>query len=261
MSESFSSALRIGVVVVAGGSGQRLGYGIPKARVPLAGEPMLVHTLRAVQAAGVATAIAVAVPAGDTLMRTICACAEFPDVRAVDGGASRPESVRAALAALPADLDAVLVHDAARALTPPEVFHRVAAALAAGAQAVIPAVPVVDTIKDTEPVPLPGAAAAINTAGTVRRVTGTPDRSRLRAVQTPQGFDAALLRRAHRAALDFDEETAAAVTDDAMLAESLGTEVIVVEGSQLSLKITTPLDLVLAEAILSGGHHHAEGTL
>ncbi|MCC3280253.1 2-C-methyl-D-erythritol 4-phosphate cytidylyltransferase [Arthrobacter sp. zg-Y40] len=257
MSPSFSSPRRIGVVVVAGGSGQRLGYGIPKAAVPLAGEPMLAHTLRAVSAAGIASAVVVAVPAGDYVMRGICAAPEFtapgcPDLRAVDGGASRPESVRAALAVLPQDLDAVLVHDAARALTPPEVFLRVAAALADGAQAVIPAVPVVDTIKDTEPVqPAAGAGAA-------RRVTGTPDRSRLRAVQTPQGFEAALLRRAHDAALSFDEAQAASVTDDAMLAESLGVEVYVVEGSQLSLKITTPLDMVLAEAILSGGYRHPE---
>ncbi|MCQ2002007.1 2-C-methyl-D-erythritol 4-phosphate cytidylyltransferase [Arthrobacter zhaoxinii] len=250
MSPSSSRPPRIGVVVVAGGSGQRLGYGMPKAQVPVAGEPMLLHALRAVRAADIAAAVAVAVPAGDTVMRSICA--GFPgNVPAVDGGATRSDSVRAALQVLPADLDAVLVHDAARALTPPEVFHRVAAALAAGAAAVIPAVPVVDTVKDTAPVPVPKAAAA-------RVVTGTPDRSRLRAVQTPQGFDAALLRRAHEAALSFDADTAAAVTDDAMLVESLGTEVYVVEGSQLSLKITTPLDLVLAEAILAGGHHRQE---
>ncbi|MCQ1957668.1 2-C-methyl-D-erythritol 4-phosphate cytidylyltransferase [Arthrobacter sp. zg-Y826] len=252
MSTTPSRPPRIGVVVVAGGSGQRLGYGMPKAQVPLAGEPMLVHALRAVQAADIAAAIAVAVPAGDTLMRSICD--RFPaTVSAVDGGATRPESVRAALRALPADLDAVLVHDAARALTPPEVFHRVAAALAAGASAVIPAIPVVDTVKDTAPV-----RESAESAVAARLVTGTPDRSRLRAVQTPQGFDAALLRRAHEAALSFDKDTAAAVTDDAMLVESLGTEVYVVEGSQLSLKITTPLDLMLAEAILAGGHHRQE---
>ncbi|MDN3906023.1 2-C-methyl-D-erythritol 4-phosphate cytidylyltransferase [Arthrobacter sp. YD2] len=248
-----NSRPRIGVIVVAGGSGQRLGYGVPKAQVPLAGEPMLVHALRAVQAAELAAAVAVAVPAGDTLMRSICAADEFAGtVTAVDGGATRPESVRAALAVLPTDLDAVLVHDAARALTPPEVFHRVAAALAAGARAVIPAVPVVDTVKETAPVPAPQDAIA------ARQVTGTPDRSRLRAVQTPQGFDADLLRRAHDAALSFGQEQAAAVTDDAMLAESLGVGVYVVDGSQLSLKITTPLDLVLAEAILAGGHRGKE---
>lgn len=241
---------RIGVIVVAGGSGQRLGYGVPKAQVPVAGEPMLVHALRAVQAAEIAEAVVVAVPAGDTLMRGICAAPEFAGaVQTVDGGATRPESVRAALSLLPADLDAVLVHDAARALTPPGVFRRVAGALAAGARAVIPAVPVVDTVKDTEAVPAPQETTA------ARRVTGTPDRSRLRAVQTPQGFDADLLRRAHEAALSFPPEQAAAVTDDAMLAESLGIDVYVVDGSQLSLKITTPLDLVLAEAILAGGHH------
>lgn len=244
MSPSLSRP-RAGVVVVAGGSGQRLGYGVPKAQVPVAGEPMLVHALRAVIAALPDAPVAVAVPAGDVLMRELCAAPEFASaVRTVDGGATRADSVRAALSILPADTGMVLVHDAARALTPPEVFHRVAGALAEGAGAVIPAVPVVDTVKETGPAP--GNAAA------PLRVTGTPDRSRLRAVQTPQGFDAALLRRAHEAALSFDPETAAAVTDDAMLVEYLGTEVYVVEGSQLSLKITTPLDLVLAEAILSG---------
>ena len=253
MSSTVSRQQRIGVIVVAGGSGQRLGYGIPKAQVPLFGVALLVHALRGIEASGIASAISVAVPAGDTVMRSLCReTAVSASLTVVDGGATRADSVRAALQALPADLDAVLVHDAARALTPPEVFGRVADALAAGAAAVIPAVPVTDTVKTT-------SATAAGQAGIAPRVvTGTPDRSTLRAVQTPQGFDAGLLRRAHAAARGFTAEQAAAVTDDAMLAESLGTPVYVVEGSELSLKITTPLDLLLAEAVLARTHTDKE---
>ena len=248
MSESTPGPFRVGVILVAGGSGQRLGYGMPKAQVPLAGEMLLAHALRGVEASGVASHIAVAVPAADTALRALCAATPLScPIEVVDGGATRSDSVRAALRALPEDLDAVLVHDAARALTPVQVFHRVTAALAAGAGAVIPAVPVVDTVKAVEFV-----AGAENDPAPAR-VTGTPDRASLRAVQTPQGFDAGLLRRAHAAASDFDEQRAAAITDDAMLAESLGETVHVVEGSAMSLKITTPLDLLLAEAVLGGG--------
>ena len=246
MPTTTSSPQRIGVILVAGGSGQRLGYGIPKAQVPLSGVALLTRALQGVEASGVAAAVSVAVPAGDTVLRSLCADAGVSvPLTVVDGGETRAHSVRAALQALPEDLDAVLVHDAARALTPPQVFHRVAAALAAGAQAVIPAVPVTDTIKSTAPTAPAQAAIASLT------VTGTPDRSALRAVQTPQGFDAGLLRSAHLAAMDFDADQAAAVTDDAMLAESLGAAVYVVEGSDMSLKITTPLDLLLAEAVLA----------
>ena len=258
---SSASAQRIGVIVVAGGSGQRLGYGVPKARVPVAGIPMLTRALAGVHESGIAHAVAVAVPAGDTELRGICAAAGFDvPVAVVDGGATRSESVHAALAALPQDLDAVLVHDAARALTPPQVFHRVAAALAAGAAAVIPAVPVVDTVKQAAP-PAASPGDADGADGThslapdrLERVAATPDRSRLRAVQTPQGFEAALLRRAHADAGPDPE----AATDDAMLVEALGAAVHLVPGAQESLKITTPLDLLLAEALLARGPSMAD---
>lgn len=256
---STASAQRIGVIVVAGGSGQRLGYGVPKAQVPVAGVPMLARALAGVLESGIASAVAVAVPAGDTVLREVCAEAGFDvPVAVVDGGATRSESVNAALAALPQDLDAVLVHDAARALTPPQVFKRVAAALAAGAAAVIPAVPVVDTVKQAAPAaaPSPNDQGAHSSAGAgspapdrLERVAATPDRSRLRAVQTPQGFDAALLRRAH-AGVGPDPQAA---TDDAMLVEALGAAVHLVPGAEESLKITTPLDLLLAEALLARG--------
>jgi 2-C-methyl-D-erythritol 4-phosphate cytidylyltransferase len=124
----------------------------------------------------------------------------------------------------------VLVHDAARALTPADLFVRVVDALRAGSNAVIPVLPVVDTIK------------SVDADGTV---TGTPDRSTLRAVQTPQGFDVDLLERANRDAAD--------ATDDAGLVERLGERITTVAGDPLAFKITTPLDLVLARTVLASG--------
>ena len=171
---------------------------------------------------------------------------QLPVVTIVDGGATRAESVRAALAALLPATEAVLVHDAARALTPEAVFHRVSHALAAGAVAVIPVMPVVDTVKTVEPTTGDGAAIA------PELVTGTAARETLRAVQTPQGFELATLRRAHEAAASFDAGQAAAVTDDAMLVELLGVPVHAVRGASQSLKITTPLDLIIAEGLLEG---------
>lgn len=252
------------VIVVAAGSGQRLGYGMPKAKVPLGGDSILTHALRGVAAAGIAQQICVAIPPGDRELHALCdsfardlkaehrlnAASEhgvqLPVVTIVEGGASRADSVRAAMAALLPATEAVLVHDAARALTPESVFHRVAQALAAGAVAVIPVMPVVDTVKTVEPTIGDGAAVA------PELVTGTAPRETLRAVQTPQGFDLATLKRAHEAAAGFDAGQAAAVTDDAMLVELLGVPVHAVRGASQSLKITTPLDLIIAEGLLEG---------
>ena len=252
------------VIVVAAGSGQRLGYGMPKAKVPLGGDSILTHALRGVAAAGVAQQICIAIPPGDTELQALCAAftrelaagqvrtaespygVQVPVVTVVDGGANRADSVRAAMAALLPDTEAVLVHDAARALAPEAVFHRVAAALGAGASAVIPVIPVVDTIKTVEPTTGDGAAVA------PELVTGTTPRETLRAVQTPQGFAFATLKRAHEAAAGFDAAKAALVTDDAMLVELLGIPVHAVRGASQSLKITTPLDLILAEGLLEG---------
>ncbi|MCA4134477.1 2-C-methyl-D-erythritol 4-phosphate cytidylyltransferase [Arthrobacter sp. M4] len=262
----------IAVVVVAAGSGERLGYGMPKARVPLGGEAILTHALRGVAAAGIARQICVAVPKGDEQLRSLCQ--EFraellgddgsdgdaepdgvPEITVVSGGATRADSVRAALAALADGTEAVLVHDAARALTPDVVFHRVAEALAAGAQAVIPVIPVVDTVKTV--VATDGDDARI----APELVTGTAQREVLRSVQTPQGFSLETLRRAHEAALDFDDAQSAAVTDDAMLVELMGVPVHAVRGASQSLKITTPLDLIIAEGLLEGplGMRFVEG--
>lgn len=240
------------IVIVAAGSGERLGYGMPKAKVPLGGEPMLVHALRVAAASGVARQICVAVPRGDEDLRQLCAeaagflPADAPEVVCVDGGATRADSVRAALNRLESDVTAVLVHDAARALAPESVFQRVAHALSQGALAVIPALPVVDTVKTVSSADGPAADVAPEV------VVATTPRERLRAVQTPQGFDLATLRKAHDAAGMFTDAQAAAVTDDAMLVESLGVAVHVVPGSTHSLKITTPTDLLIAEALLEG---------
>lgn len=239
------------VVIVAAGSGTRLGYGLPKALVPLAGAPLLLHTLRGAAGAGLAQQLCVAVPAGDTELTELCRTfAEElgeggPQITVVEGGATRADSVRAALAALAPGTGHVLVHDAARPLTPSDVFHRVAEALDRGAAAVIPAMPVVDTIKSTAPTE--GDAAAI----AAEVVTGTAVREQLRAVQTPQGFDAATLLRAHEVAAGWEPEQAAAITDDAMLVESLGTPVYVVPGDLQSFKVTTPMDLHFAETFIA----------
>ncbi|MBB4856151.1 2-C-methyl-D-erythritol 4-phosphate cytidylyltransferase [Mycobacteroides chelonae] len=146
----------------------------------------------------------------------------------VQGGAERTDSVRAGLAAVDG-ADWILVHDAARPLTPPDMIARIVAELREGRRAVIPAIAVIDTIK------------SINAQGDV---SATPDRASLRAVQTPQGFAADVLRRAYAAAGDV-------ATDDAVLVEQMGEGVHVVEGDRLAFKITTALDMTLAEAILS----------
>ena len=244
---------KIAVIVVAAGSGERLGYGMPKAKVPLGGEPMLTHTLRGVLAAGVASQVCVAIPSGDDSLRGLCeamtaetAAQGSPSITVVDGGPTRADSVRAGMTALEPGISAVMVHDAARALTPPEVFHRVAHSLAEGALAVIPALAVVDTIKTV------AATGSGEDTRAPEKVRATPSRGQLRAVQTPQGFDLATLRRAHHDAEGLSEAQAADVTDDAMLVEAMGVDVYVVHGSARSLKITTPTDLLLAEALLAG---------
>lgn len=153
---------------------------------------------------------------------------ELP-ITIVSGGETRQDSVARALLALSPEVDVVLVHDAARPLVPADVVDRVASAVRAGAQAVIPTLGVVDTIKE------------VDGEGIVR---ATLDRSRLQAVQTPQGFDRDVLQRAHAASDGGD------ATDDAGMVERMGVTVQTVPGHEEAFKITRPLDLVLAEAIL-----------
>jgi len=217
----------VAVLVPAAGAGLRLGPGGPKALRLLAGEPLLVHAIRRVAAAPSVRMIVVAAPAAEVeAVRELLA--PVAPVTVVAGGAERQESVSLALAAVPAEIEIVLVHDAARALTPPQLIESVAAAVRQGRPAVIPVLPVVDTIKEVGP-------------GEV--VLGTVDRSVLRSVQTPQGFRHDVLAAVHASAAD-------PLTDDAGLVEKAGLPVTCVPGSDLALKITRPLDLVLAEALL-----------
>ncbi|APH00381.1 2-C-methyl-D-erythritol 4-phosphate cytidylyltransferase [Janibacter indicus] len=220
----------MGVVVVAAGSGTRLGAERPKAFVEVVGTTILERAVAGVLEAAV-DELVVVVPedlVAEATGRVDPLRPEGVDVTVVAGGAERTDSVAAGLAALSDAVSVVLVHDAARCLTPVVVFERVLAALAAGAAGAIPGVPVVDTIKVVD-------------AGGV--ITATPLRDSLRAVQTPQGFDRALLTAAHA--------SGAAATDDAALVEALGHDVIVVEGDALGLKITTVDDLARAERLLS----------
>ncbi len=218
----------VAVVVPAAGAGVRLGPGAPKALRLLDGEPLLVHAIRRTAAAPSVRMIVVAAPPADVEAVHDLLSPVAPVV-VVAGGAERQDSVAAALAVVPDDIGIVLVHDAARCLAPADLFERVAAAVRDGADAVIPALPVVDTIKEV---------AADGT------VLGTVDRSVLRAVQTPQGFRAPVLRAAHAAAADLH-------TDDAGAVEKLGRPVICVPGSDFALKITRPLDLALATHLLT----------
>jgi 2-C-methyl-D-erythritol 4-phosphate cytidylyltransferase len=228
----------VAVLVPAAGAGLRLGPGGPKALRLLAGEPLLVHAIRRVAAAPSVRMIVVAAPAAEVgAVRDLLA--PVAPVTVVAGGAERQESVSLALAAVPDEIGIVLVHDAARALTPPQLIESVAAAVRQGSPAVIPVLPVVDTIKEAGP---PPAGSALSGSGH-EIVLGTVDRSVLRSVQTPQGFRHDVLAAAHAAAAD-------ALTDDAGLVEKAGLPVTCVPGSELALKITRPLDLVLAEALL-----------
>jgi 2-C-methyl-D-erythritol 4-phosphate cytidylyltransferase len=211
-------------LIVAAGRGERLGGTHPKAFVELAGQPLVqwsIDVLRSV--AGIET-IVLALPAG------VPAPA---GVTAVEGGAVRSESVRRALAAAPAG-DPVLVHDAARPLLSAELAESVIAALQrdASADAAIAAAPVTDTVKRVD-----GGGG----------VSETLDRSELWAVQTPQVFRRAALERA----LDVAPEILAGATDDASLLERAGGRVIVVRASPENLKVTTPLDLEIAELLMA----------
>jgi 2-C-methyl-D-erythritol 4-phosphate cytidylyltransferase len=159
-------------------------------------------------------------------------------VRVVLGGSTRQASVAAGLAQAPPDTDIVLVHDAARPLVPPELIARVVESVRAGHRAVVPGLPVTDTLKRV----LPG--------GSVEPVAATVERAPLRAVQTPQGFDRELLELAHAAATHRSADESTAATDDAGLVEALGEPVVVVAGDERAAKITTAHDLRVATLTL-----------
>lgn len=205
--------MEIWAVVVAGGSGAR--FGRAKQLAPLGDRRVIDHSIAAVQ--GHVSGVVVVGSA------EIGTAASLGVASVVPGGASRSESVRRGLAALPASASHVMVHDAARPLVPNDVVAAVAAALADGAEAVVPVVPVTDTLRAVD--------------------GGTVDRSRFVAVQTPQGFLLSTLHDAHRAEVE--------ATDDAGVVEAAGAAVVHVPGSPNNLKITFPHDLAVAEALLS----------
>ena len=214
-------------LIVAAGRGERLGSDRPKALVTLAGRPMLEWSVEALRSVRQVERIVVALPPADL-------DAAPAGVLAVAGGAVRSESVREALRACPSG-DPVIVHDAARPLAPGRLFERALAQLErSGADAVIAAAPVSDTIKE------------VGSDGVT--VARTLERARLWAVQTPQVFRREALERALMGATD---SALAAATDDAWLVEQAGGVVEVVESSPANLKITTPTDLTLAELMLA----------
>lgn len=234
MPDADAASRSVGVVVVAAGSGTRLGAARPKAFVELAGRSLLERSVEQALRAG-ASSLAVVVPRAlvdETSAMLAPLLTERVHLRVVAGGEERTDSVRAGLAAVAASCDIVLVHDAARCLTPVAVFERVVAAVAAGAAGAVPGLPVVDTVK------------TVDERGVI---TGTPERATLRSVQTPQGFTAHVLRDAYAA----PAEGGAGATDDAALVERAGHDVLVVEGDPLAFKITTPEDLERAERLVS----------
>lgn len=222
--------MSVAALLAAAGDGARLGAGVPKALSLLAGDPLVVHAVRSLMGAAIGSLVVAAPPAAlvevGRLLRPVTG--DLPLV-VVPGGDSRRASVAAGLTELSDGVEVVLVHDAARPLVPAAVVDRVLAALAGGADAVIPVVPVSDTVKEIAD----------------GRVVRTVDRLGLRAVQTPQGFRRELLVRAHT------EWSGGEPTDDAAMVEALGVTVSVVEGAPEAFKVTLPGDLVRAEAALA----------
>ncbi len=198
-------------IVVAGGQGAR--FGERKQYQPLGGERVLDWSLRAAAAHSVGVVLVVPDDAvGET---------EPQAVAVVAGGVTRSGSVRAGLAAVPDGVDVIVVHDAARPVAAAAVWERVLAAVSAGADAAVPVVPVTDTLREVG--------------------GGTVDRARFVAVQTPQAFRAEVLRAAHAGEPEG--------TDDASLVEAGGGRVVTVDGDPANIKITTPVDLALAELL------------
>lgn len=211
------------VIIPAAGSGERLGFGIPKAFVEVSGETLIERAVRNISS--VAGLIVIAAPVGyeDQMRKLISA----DSVKVVAGGSLRSQSVANALKAIPDQIRYVLVHDAARAFAPTVLAEQVLSELIAGQEAVIPAVDVIDTIK------------VIDSKGFV---TATPDRKTLRAIQTPQGFTKDALRQAHLSGAD--------ATDDAALVAQLGIPVKVISGDSRARKITTLDDLTWAQDLV-----------
>ena len=200
----------------------------------ISGVPILIYAVSALASTQSIDLVVVAAPQSDVdSVSALMAQQSFAEkVSVVAGGDTRQESVARALIALPEDVDVVLVHDAARPLVPVELVTAVVASVRAGNPAVVPGIYVTDTIKE------------VNDKG---EVLATIDRTSLRAIQTPQGFDRRLLQRAHAQL----EESQGVFTDDAGLIEAMGITVKVIEGHVEAMKITRPFDLAIAETIIA----------
>jgi len=227
-------------LVPAAGRGERLGLSVPKAFAIVGSASLLVHTVRQLREAGVDQVI-VAVGA-DELGTAAAALSDLAQV--VVGGSDRAASVRAALQKVDRRAEVILVHDAARAFAPVEVIRAVIDAVRAGKPAVVPVLPVADTMRTVEP-------------------AGVIDRSRLRIVQTPQGFAPDVLRRAHASAATSSAATGDTVTDDAGLVERIGIGIHLVPGDRAAFKITTPADLAEVRRMVDAEttRNAAEGAL
>lgn len=219
-------------VILGGGSGRRMASDINKIFLPLRGVPAIARAIAPFTGL-CAGAVVVAAAQETEMMRAVlerCGLSRFVSA-VVPGGSERQHSVWNGLAALPADAECVLIHDGARALVTEEIIRRSIASVEAHGSGVA-AIAAVDTIKRAEPSGL---------------VLDTPGRSALYAVQTPQGFRADLIRKAH----EFAQADSYLGTDDASLLEHAGLPVYLCEGSRENLKLTTPTDLKLAEIILA----------
>jgi len=209
-------------IIAAAGSGERFGATLPKALITLGNRTLIEHAVAAL--APVASEIVICAPAGyEKQIRELVGS----DITVVVGGTTRSDSVRAGIAALSGNHKFVLVHDAARALASTQLAESVVAALVKGDVAVIPGLELIDTVK------------SVDAGG---HVTSTPDRTTMRRVQTPQGFDLEVLKKAHA--------TGADATDDGALVEAIGHKVLIIKGEERALKITTPADLATAISML-----------
>ena len=218
-------------IIAAAGSGERFGATLPKALITLGNRTLIEHAVAAL--APIASEIVICAPAGyEKQIQELVGA----DITVVTGGITRSDSVRAGITALTGKNKYVLVHDAARALASTQLAKNVLAALEKGEVAVIPGLELIDTVK------------SVDAGG---HVTSTPDRASLRRVQTPQGFDLEILKKAH--------SSGANATDDGALVEAIGHKVLIINGEDRALKITTPADLATALSTLGDSSEFRTG--
>lgn len=222
------------VIIVAGGSGTRFGSALPKQFLEVAGRPVLLRAIEAMRHALPGAAVTVVIARGrEDFFRSMCASYDVPVPAVAFGGATRWESVSAGLATVSPDTPVVLVHDGARPFPSAAMVSALMSAIVSGAQGAVPAVPVTDSLR------------RLDADG---RSSVAVDRAPLRAVQTPQAFRADLLRRAYAAPYRDS------FTDDASVMEAAGfTDIVMTPGTPSNIKVTHPMDLAVAEALVASG--------